>query len=524
MRKLLSLLLMFMCISCSSNTPVTKTDVTKTSINQTGNNSVVNDLHGLDKVSYTTYAEHVDKAREATDNSNIGASNTEASSPSYIEESSHDAANNNNYSSYYSNSYTTPIDDMILIYYGSKNRMKWGKTELKNVVMHTFEDAHKDWFFPTFLYLEFKNDDGLKFGDNQPGSNGPAKKEQWEWLLNRYFSNAYNGGDYEGLRALDECIESCKKLLGAPSFSHKVVLGIPSPCTNFTEWGSIKVNGKTIKLDFRKNSDRLEAVKWFISESVKKFEAQHYKNITLEGFYWIEESSSMTSWHKDKKSGKWTNKTNDRFDYVNDAKARRYNDIVANVANYVHSLKGLKIYWIPFSGAYGNDKWRTFGFDRCDIQTGYFWGTPDLLRNPKQLKTISDLKNMCNAAMKDGKGLEFEMSADLFVPCYAKLKSKRDIERPYDITKVADCKKTPKEMNASGYKRFKYNPCLLTRLTNLIDVFEEQGVFERSNISYYFDNSAILDLCRATDKDIIRIIDRLARHISQRNKSHSINY
>lgn len=411
-------------------------------------------------------------------------------------------------------------DDMIAMYYGAKNRLKWNKTELEKVVIHTFRDGHIDWFFPTFLYVEFRNDVGLKFGDNQPGDNGPANKESWEWLLNRYFSTAYNGGNYEGLKALDECIEDCKKRLGSPNFKHKVVLTVPSPCTFFTEWGSIKKNGRTIKLDFRKSSDRLEAVKWFIDELVHRFEAQHYKNITLDGLYWVEESTSMTGWHKDNRTGKWTNKRNDnKYDYVVDSKVRRHNDIIADVANYVHSKNDLKFYWIPFDGAYGNENWRDFGFDRCDNQTGYFWGTPDLLRNPRPLKTISDLTSICNAAIANGKGLEFEISADLFVPCYAKLKKNRDIERPYDIVKVEGCNKTLNEMRSLGYTRFNYNPCLLARLNNLMEVFEDQGVFERSNITYYFDNSAILNLCNSNEREIIELIDRLALHISRRNKS-----
>ncbi|MBO4722778.1 MAG: DUF4855 domain-containing protein, partial [Muribaculaceae bacterium] len=504
MNKALSLLLMLLCISCSSNTPVTKTAVTQTSVSQTGNNSVVNDLHGVDKVSYTTYAEYVGKAGEAnTNNLNTETSNTGASSYTYIETSNPGEANSDNYSTSYSNSYSSPIDDMILIYYGNKNRLKCGKTQLTNIVMHTFSDGHKDWLFPSFLYLEIKSDRGVKLGDNQLGDNGPAKKEDWEWLINRYFSTAYNGGEYEGLKALDECIENCKRILGLPAFRHKVVLGIPSPCTDFTEWGNIKMNGKTIKLDFRNKNHRQESVKWFINELIKRFEAQHFKNITLEGFYWIEESTSMTSWHIDESTRKWTNQRNNRHVYVIDNKTRRYNDIIADISKYVHS-RGFKFIWIPFNGAYGNDKWKTFGFDRCDIQTGYFWDTPDLLRKPRTLKTISDLRKICDAAFKDDKGLEFELSDDLFVPCYAKSKRSPDIESPFEIVQVKGCNKTSREMKALGYTQYNYNPCLLARLENLISIFEEQEVFARSNISYYA-NSSILKLCNSTDRDIIRI-------------------
>ena len=46
-------------------------------------------------------------------------------------------------------------------------------------------------------------------------------------------------------------------------------------------------------------------------------------------------------------------------------------------------------------------------------------------------------------------------------------------------------------------------------------IFEEQGVFERSNISYY-ESSIIRKMINSNDKEIIQIVDRLARHISRR--------
>lgn len=469
MKKILSFLLMLTCIGTCATAAVTE-------------NGYIGIANQINEMEANT---------EADDNDNGG--------PGY-----HIGASQNH------------LDDMIAIYYGSKSRLKWDKRQLEKVVTHTFEDGHTEWFFPTFLYLEFKNDSGVKFGDNQPGDKGPAKKEHWEWLLKRYFSTDKNGGYYEGLKALDECIEDCKKVLGEPHFTHKVVLGIPSPCTDFTEFGRIKKNGKTINIDFRNRNSRFEAVKWFIDELVNRFEAQHYKNITLEGVYWIEESTSMTSWQKDRKSGKWSNKTGNKYNYVRDNKSYKKNDIVADVAHYLHSTKGLMFYWIPFNGALGSDNWKSFGFDRCDTQTGYFWGTPDHLRNPQNLKTMTDLSRICDAAMANEKGLEFEVSSELFVPCYAKQKDKSDKERPFEIVRVKDCKKRPDEMFARGYKYLNYNPCLLARMENLIDVFESIGVFKRANISYYFDTSTILNLCNAREREIVKLVDRLARHISQR--------
>ena len=513
MKNSLLFLLMLVCISCKTHTVVS----------QNGNNSTVvdDDIYGISEMSYTQYAEYVENTKGSnSDKSNIGASHSDNYNmgASNYENSNVGAYNTDGYNTYYSSSYDSKTDDMILIYYGNKKRLKWGKSELEKVVTHTFQDGHKDWFFPSYLYLEFKNDEGYRFGDNQPGEKGAANKAHWEWLLNRYFSTAYNGGNYEGLKALDECIEECKKTLGKPAFRHKVYLSVPSPCTDFTEWGSIKKNGRTIKLDFRNKEHRLEAVKWFIDEAIRRFEAQHYKNITLEGLYWTEETALMIRWHKDNKTGEWTNKTGEKYDYINGAKIREDNIIINDISNYIHS-KGFNFYWIPYSKTYADGKWKTFGFDRCDMQTGYLWGTPDIIRQSNPLKTMADARKICDTALKNGQGLEFEVSVDLFVPCYGKLKKKQDIERPYDVIRVKDCNKTPNEMKALGYTKYNYNPCILQRLKNLMTVFEEQGVFERSNISYYFSNSEILKLCNSNDREIVQIVDRLARHITRRYRN-----
>ena len=450
-----------MCVNCK----------TSSSLTETTQDSYSDEIYGSDAV---TYAEETDQS----DNSNL--------------------------------------DDMFLVYYGNKDRKKWGKSELERIVVHKFADGHREWYFPSFLYLEFKDDEGYRFGDNQPGDNGATNKKHWEWLLNRFFSTAYNKGDFEGLKALDECIEDWKRKLGRPGFKHKVVLSVPSPCTDFTEWGSIKKNGRNVKLDFRNREHRLEAVKWFIDELISRFNAQHYKNITLEGLYWIEETTSVTSWHKDKSTGSWTNMTGKKYDYIYESGIRKQNDIIADVGRYVHS-KGTKFIWIPFNSAWGKDRWRAMGFDRCDVQTGYFWGTPDIIRKDRALKTMSDARKICNNSMRDGMGLEFELSTDLFVPCYGKPKKKNDVERPFEIMRVKDCTKRPNEMKSLGYKQYDYNPCLMARFKNLLDVFEEEGVYKRANVSYYIGYSIMNKLATSTDREVIALNDRMARLICSRH-------
>lgn len=323
--------------------------------------------------------------------------------------------------------------DMLLMYYGGKYRKNWTKTQLKNIVTHRYADGHTDWFFPSFLYLEFRRDQAL-FGNEQPGGSRGAKKEDWEWIMDRLFQKD------QGLDALDKCISECKRTLGDPPFQHKVVLVIPSPRNDQRDWG--KIDGKS--LDFRKSKDKVRAVQWYVDQILARFESQNYSNIILDGLYWVDETSSHCS------------------------------DILANVGKYVKQ-RGTKFYWIPFSTAYGRFDWKKYNVDCCYLQTGYFWHTD---------MTVKQLRSLCAQAKKYGLGLEFELS--------------RHITTEHN----------------------KYFPRLMT----LMDIYEEQGVFDNCGLTYYFDNSAILDLNASSSPDIIHFMDRLATHISKRNQKNSVKF
>lgn len=320
--------------------------------------------------------------------------------------------------------------DMLLMYYGGKYRKNWTKEQLKPIVTHQFSDGHTDWFFPSYLYLEFRRDQYL-FGNEQPGGTTGAKKEDWEWLLNRLFQEG------QGLDALDKCISECKKTLGPPPFRHKVVLVIPSPRNDQRDWG--KINGKS--LDFRKSKDKLKAVQWYVDEILKRFHSQGYINISLDGLYWVDETASHCS------------------------------DILGDVGNYVRK-SGTKFYWIPFSTAYGRFDWKSYNVDCCYLQTGFFWNMS---------QSENQLRQLCAQAKKYGLGLEFELSRHLMS------------------------------------EQKKYYP----RLMKLMDIYEEQGVFDSCGLTYYLDNSAIIDLYESKNMDLVKFLDRLANHIARRNQKNA---
>lgn len=248
------------------------------------------------------------------------------------------------------------VKDMALIYQGGTQRPDWVEYQLDPYVIHTFADGHKEWFFESYLFFEFKNGWTVSFA---PGyADTPSQKKDWDWLLGRVFAKD------KGLAALDNCIERNKAELGEPGFRHKIVLGIPSAHPHQTNWGMI--DGKS--MDFGKPEDRIAVEKWYIGQLLERFAVANYKNIDLVGFYWIEEHDSHS------------------------------NGILKDISNYIHSKDKL-FYWIPYWCAPGYNLWRSYGFDAAFLQPNHFFDS-----------SIEDrrLEDACRAANKFNMGLEME--------------------------------------------------------------------------------------------------------------------
>lgn len=249
------------------------------------------------------------------------------------------------------------MQDLALVYMGATWRNKWTVDDFKPLVAHTFTDGHTDWFFPGFLFLEL--DYNTKTLCPGFGKVNPTK-DDWQSYINQHFSAT------RGFAALDACIEEYKSQIGAPPFKHKIVMCIPSPLKNDTQWG--KVNGK--KLDFSKSEDRFAAVKWYIDEFINQFRNKHYKNIELEGFYWLDESTGNAR------------------------------NVIISTSTYLHRA-GMRFYWIPFFTAAGRFEWKELGFDIAYLQPNYFF-------HPNKVSK-DRLAEACKLARENGMGLEFEM-------------------------------------------------------------------------------------------------------------------
>ena len=261
------------------------------------------------------------------------------------------------------------ISDLALIYAGSPRRPVWTKEELTPYVTHKYADGTEDWFFDGFLFLEFDN--GKVQFQNGSGLE-PATQEDWLWLLDQYFAPD------KKIDALDKLISEKKQTLGEPPLRHKVVISCCAPSKNKAgnwsirvPWG--KINGKNVY--FGTTEGRINAVKWYIDTMLEKWNAAGYKNLDLEGIYWIEE-------------GLYSN-----------------GEIMAEINDYVHS-KGLRSYWIPYylnNEQYWSNWKDKYNFDMCYIQPNYAFYKKDGTMQPKTL-----LDATIDAAWGCGAGLEFE--------------------------------------------------------------------------------------------------------------------
>ena len=251
------------------------------------------------------------------------------------------------------------IRDLALIYQGGKGRIDWTEKDFEPYVVHQFADGSQDWIFDGYLFLDFRGENG---NFTTTGRANGAKKEDWQWYMNRVYEKN------KSLSALDNCITKYKKKIGTPDFKHKIVLTILPPDYGLKEWG--KLNGRD--LDFSSDEDRVEAVKWYIDEMIKRFEQANYQNLELFGFYWLDEDLIFS------------------------------HDFPKLIAPYIHS-KGLEFSWIPYFKARGYERHKDMGFDIAYMQPNHFF---DKKIPYKRLDETIDIAKLC------GMAVEFECDGD----------------------------------------------------------------------------------------------------------------
>ena len=133
------------------------------------------------------------------------------------------------------------------------------------------------------------------------------------------------------------------------------------------------------------------------------------------------------------------------------------------VAEYIHS-KNLDYRWIPYYGAFGHADWKKYGFDYAYYQPNYCFST-----------TIPRLYDACAEALSADMGLEVEFDSN-----YA-----------------------------------------FERNVAYIDVYEELGILEKSNLAYYGGTS--FEYWKNGITEERAFYERLAKIIAERQKKFTTN-
>ncbi len=349
----------------------------------------------------------------------------------------------------------TDINDLALIYTGSQHRPDWNKELFWPYVVHEYADGKKSWMFDSFLMIEFQvwNEQGVvvSFGEsNTPGS----QKQDWINLLDTQLGTKTGFG----CKALDELIGELIPVLGEPGRKHKVLLTMPSAETKSgVTWGEL--NGK--QLNFNRTEDRVAAQKWYTDLILEKWAEADFKNIELDGVYWVKEA-----FHD-------------------------YDQVIVKPANdYLHN-KGLKAYWIPYFTAWGRFDWDTVGIDAAFLQPNYYF---------RETTSIDQLQQAIDDAWEHNMCLEMEFEGYNY---------------SWNPTTKIRSKFAPTNIGLYGYSPT--SPRFYQRLVDYIDYFEANAVFEFMPIAYYSGFQAIYDFMNSGHPKDHELVDRLALLMNKRH-------
>ncbi|MFK7697027.1 DUF4855 domain-containing protein [Paenibacillus sp. HJGM_3] len=251
--------------------------------------------------------------------------------------------------------------------------MSFKKEDYKPYVSYLDQDMNrKDFMFDGFLFMPYAPlMDGANYG---PTTGKPTNKGHFEKHLNRLFRSDYEIG------ALNEAVKEAKAELPNRDYEAKVVIAIPYPRTDQSDFGDVDGDGISENMNVSQVGEeaalenRKKVVKWFIDEVYRRWDEGHYSDLNLVSFYWYNEFVAHQLSDKEDELIQWT-------------------------SDYVHS-KGAKFQWIPYYFARGWSDWKKLGFDSAVMQPNYMF----------QNTAEDRLDTIAQAAYDHGMGVEMELS------------------------------------------------------------------------------------------------------------------
>ena len=200
-------------------------------------------------------------------------------------------------------------------------------------------------------------------------NGAPSKLSDWEYIIDELFADGYN------LKALDEAVGELKSKGLPKAYKHSVYLTAPVPKVSLEPFGDL--NGDGIEEKLLSTEDCINAYAQYVDAVTRRFEAQCFENIRLDGWFWNNESASRAS-------------RDDEYVFAK------------GCVDALHQ-RGYKCVFIPYFQAGGCEKADEIGFDCTTMQPGLSFQEV-LGRNPAGM--MEDFTSLCG---KYGFGVELEV-------------------------------------------------------------------------------------------------------------------
>ncbi len=206
--------------------------------------------------------------------------------------------------------------------------------------------------------------DGFLIGPYGPAPSGAmphqnTNKGDWEYLYNMYFNGACNLGH------LDETVRQVKEELGITDYKVKIYFTMYTVLDTITDFGD--VDGDGISENLSTPAGRKAVVDWFTSKCITEFENRGYKNLEIDGFYWVNEA---VIWEHD-----------DAY-------------VIAEVSEYVQAT-GYNFLWVPYYTAHRYYLGYELGFDAVSMQPNAVFTTDAPLWRIPSAAELTKQYNMC---------------------------------------------------------------------------------------------------------------------------------
>ncbi|WP_139491012.1 DUF4855 domain-containing protein [Brevibacillus dissolubilis] len=255
------------------------------------------------------------------------------------------------------------IKNLVLAFSGGYGELgTWRKEDFMPLVGYINPEGKvMDQMFDSVLFM--------------PYPNMPATRAGWEYYLDDLFQSGRQ------IDALNEAMKEYNKARGTlvnNPMKEKVVLTLPYPNTNVTEFGKLEEDRDPLTFQASRVGAekayqyRTEAMEWYLNEVLKRWEAANPSYLRLEGIYWYAE-------------------------LIEDAIPKE-RELMQHASQIVHE-KGLHFYWIPYFGSSGVGDWKSMGFDYAFLQPNFY---------ANQEQPIERMETTLETANKYGMGIEIE--------------------------------------------------------------------------------------------------------------------